>query len=109
MVFGHVYSIRTHQTTDIYIGSTTQPLSKRMVNHRTDYKNYLDGKYHYVSSYEILKHGDAYIELIYEGEFESKSEMQNAKVRKLEKQNVLIKILLGGQYKNIMKITRNNF
>jgi hypothetical protein len=73
MVYGRVYSIRSHQTTDIYIGSTTQILCKRMVDHRYGYKYYLNKKSKYVSSYEILKHEDAYIELIYEGEFESKN------------------------------------
>jgi len=76
MVFGRVYSIRSHQSTDIYIGSTTQPLSKRMANHRTGYKRYLNKTQDYISSFEILKYGDAYVELIYEGEFESKEEMR---------------------------------
>ena len=76
MVFGRVYSIRSNQTKDIYIGSTTQPLSKRMVNHRTSYKVYLDKKQHYITSFEIIKHGDAYIELVFEGEFESKDELR---------------------------------
>jgi hypothetical protein len=72
MVYGRVYSIRSHQTTDIYIGSTTQILSKRMSDHRKDYKRYLNGQFAYVSSYKILQYEDAYIELEFEGEFESK-------------------------------------
>ena len=31
---GKIYCIRNNITDDIYIGSTTQPLSKRMVCHR---------------------------------------------------------------------------
>jgi hypothetical protein len=75
MVYGRVYSIRSHQTTDIYIGSTTQILCKRMADHRAGYKQYIkkNKKYHYITSFEILKHADAYIELIYEEEFESKN------------------------------------
>jgi hypothetical protein len=76
MVYGRVYSIRSHQTTDIYIGSTTQILCRRMSDHCADYKRYLDGKRNYISSFEILKHKDAYIELIFEKEFVSKLEMQ---------------------------------
>jgi hypothetical protein len=49
---------------DIYIGSTTQPLSKRIGSHRRHYKQYQNGKRHYTSSYKILEYGDAKIELI---------------------------------------------
>jgi hypothetical protein len=71
MVHGRVYSIRSHQTTDMYIGSTTQPLCKRMADHRRVYKSFLSKKGNYVTSYEIVKYADAYIELLFEGEFES--------------------------------------
>jgi hypothetical protein len=76
MVYGRVYSIRSHQTPDIYIGSTIQTLSRRMAYHRADYKAYLNEKQHYISSYEILQYNDAYIELLFEGEFESKNALQ---------------------------------
>jgi hypothetical protein len=72
MVFGRIYTLRSHQTTDIYIGSTTQTLSQRMTDHRKNYKSYLNGTFAYITSYEILQYEDAYIELLFEGEFESK-------------------------------------
>lgn len=61
---GKIYCIRSYQTDMVYIGSTIQSLSMRMVGHRSDYKRYLNGKFNYVSSFEILQYGDAYIELI---------------------------------------------
>jgi len=73
MVYGRVYSIRSHQTDDIYIGSTIQTLSQRMTDHRADYKQYLNKNPRYVTSYEILQYNDAYIELLFEGEFESRN------------------------------------
>jgi len=75
MIIGRVYSIRSHQTTDIYIGSTTQALSMRMSGHRKDYKCYLNKTRHYISSFDILKYEDAYIEIIFEGEFENKNSL----------------------------------
>ena len=36
---GKIYTIRNHIDDDIYVGSTTQPLSKRMVWHRSAMKN----------------------------------------------------------------------
>jgi hypothetical protein len=51
---GKIYSIRSHQTEKIYIGSTTQSLSQRFSNH----------KEMRCSSREIMQFADAYIELI---------------------------------------------
>ena len=61
---GKIYTIRSHQTDDIYIGSTIQPLSVRFGGHKRAYKSYKDGKYQYVPSFKILEHEDAYIELL---------------------------------------------
>ena len=63
---GKIYTIRSHQTDKFYIGSTTQPLSKRLSCHKGKYKNYLDGKTNYTTSFEIIEYGDAYIELLEE-------------------------------------------
>lgn len=62
-----VYAIRSHQTDLFYIGSTRTPLHKRLSKHRIDYKLWCkDNTYKYVSSFEILKFDDAYIELLEE-------------------------------------------
>jgi hypothetical protein len=37
---GKVYAIRSHQTDEVYIGSTVERLSARMSKHRADYKRY---------------------------------------------------------------------
>lgn len=70
-----LYFIRSYQTEEVYIGSTTQPLSKRFQYHVADYKNYLLGKQHYISSFEIIKYGDAYIELVRESPCENKEQL----------------------------------
>ena len=95
MVFGRIYSIRSHQTKDVYIGSTTQPSSKRMVNHRGSYKRYLDGSKKIYTSFEILKYSDAYIELIYEGQFESKEEMQKREGQEIREIDCVNKYIAG--------------
>ena len=61
---GKIYSIRSYQTDDVYIGSTCSPLSKRLWGHKNDYKQYLNDKTNYTSSFEIIKFDDNYIELI---------------------------------------------
>ena len=60
-----IYTIRSHQTEQIYIGSTTQPLAKRLGLH----------KYMRYSSKEIMKYDDAYIELLEEFPCENKEQL----------------------------------
>jgi hypothetical protein len=61
---GKVYAIRSHQTEQVYIGSTVERLSARMSKHRAQYKFYKAGKSRYVTSYKMLEYPDAYVELI---------------------------------------------
>ena len=49
----------------VYRGHTTQPLHKRLSEHHKKYKVWLkDNTKAYYSSYEVLKHGNARIELV---------------------------------------------
>ena len=88
-----------HQTTDIYIGSTTQILCKRMSDHRRDYKNYLNNSVNYITSYEILKHGDAYIEVLFEAEFESVDYLRKKEGEYIRELKCVNKNIAGRTYK----------
>jgi hypothetical protein len=61
---GKVYTIRSYKTDDIYIGSTTQTLTKRLSKHKGDFKSWKKGKRNYITSYELIKYDDVYIELL---------------------------------------------
>ena len=61
---GKVYAIRSHQTEQVYIGSTVERLSARMSKHRAQYKQYKAGKGNNYTSFKMLDYPDAYIELI---------------------------------------------
>ena len=61
---GYVYAVRSYQTDDIYIGSTLGTLRQRLYKHKNDLKQYNKGKYNYVTSYEIVKYDDAFIEMV---------------------------------------------
>ncbi len=62
---GKLYKMASPNTDKIYIGSTTKKyLCQRIGTHRTQYKRYQNGKTHYLTSFEILGKGGAYIELI---------------------------------------------
>ena len=60
-----IYSIRNTEDDDIYVGSTTQPLSKRMSKHRCDVKGYKQNRKLYAKMNE-LGIDSFYIELIEE-------------------------------------------
>ncbi len=60
-----IYKLISSQTQDIYIGSTTQKyLCNRKANHKYHYNKWLEGKHHYISSFELLKYDDCQIVLI---------------------------------------------
>jgi hypothetical protein len=73
---GKIYCIRSHQTDDIYIGSTTKKyLSQRLTHHKTQYRIYLKEGGRYISSFKILEHDNSYIELIENYPCNSKAEL----------------------------------
>lgn len=61
-----IYILRSPDTEDVYIGSTTRNLGTRMAEHRRDYKLVSQGKrlYKKNTAMKITKFGNAYIELI---------------------------------------------
>jgi hypothetical protein len=61
---GKIYTLRSYQTDDIYIGSSATTLTKRKSTHKQDYNKWKNGKKHYMTSYEIIKYDDCYIELL---------------------------------------------
>jgi hypothetical protein len=62
---GKIYVIRSPSTDKIYIGSTIEKyLSGRFSGHNSKYKRFLNGKGNNVLSFEIIKLGNAYIELL---------------------------------------------
>ena len=61
---GKIYKIISSQTDQLYIGSTIQPLSKRLYEHRRHFQNHKEGSYHYVSSFDMIAYDDHAIILI---------------------------------------------
>jgi len=62
---GKIYKIMSNQTNQIYVGSTTKKhLSDRMYYHRAKFRNWLDKKGCYYSSFELFEFPDVKIILI---------------------------------------------
>ena len=72
---GKIYRLYCNITKKCYVGSTTQSLSKRLSQHKQNYKCFLNGKYHFVSSFEILENNDYVIVLIENYECKNKEEL----------------------------------
>ena len=92
---GSIYCIRTHKNTNIYIGSTTQKLCNRMSGHRASYKKWLSGSNKYTTSYEILKYGDAYIELIIDVEYDNKQDLFKIEGKYIREMECVNKMIAG--------------
>jgi hypothetical protein len=74
-MIGHIYCIKSKQTTNIYIGSTKLTLEERLQYHKNNYNAWLNKKYGYTTSFEILKYDDYYIELIETIEYNKDDEL----------------------------------
>lgn len=62
---GKIYKIVCNITGNCYIGSTCNPkLSQRLAQHRKNYKDYLNGKYNYTTSFDIIENGNYEIILL---------------------------------------------
>jgi len=104
---GKIYTIRSHQTDQFYIGSTTQPLSKRFNCQKSRYKRYLLQLDHYISSFEILKHEDAYIELLEEFPCENKEQLCKREGELIRDNNCVNKRIEGSTRQEINKRYNN--
>ncbi len=90
-----IYCIRSHTTDNIYIGSTTQTLSKRFAAHKSRYKRFLKGKSKYMTSYELVRHEDAYIELICACPCDNKDELQREEGKHIRSSRCVNKHVAG--------------
>jgi len=72
---GKIYRISCLDTGKYYIGSTIRTIEERLYKHKHSYKYYLNGKYHYVSSFDVLENNNYVIELVEEYSCNNKREL----------------------------------
>jgi len=73
---GKIYKIVCNETGLIYIGSTIQALSERLRGHKNKYKEWLNKKRDYTSSFKILENDNYNIILIENYECKCKDELR---------------------------------
>ena len=92
---GQIYCIRSPHTEMVYYGSTISPLCKRFYFHNTDMKRGV-----YCSSQEILKLGDAYIELVENYPCNSKKELDRREGQiQRENKELCVNLYIAGRTK----------
>jgi hypothetical protein len=73
---GKIYKIVDNTNDNIYIGSTCEPtLARRLAEHKNKFKLYLNGKYHFTSSFKILENNDYDIVLLEDVKCENRDQL----------------------------------
>jgi hypothetical protein len=98
-----IYCIRSYQTEQIYVGSTCEPLARRLATHKSNFRKYQNNKYSYVTVNEILKYGDAYIELIEKFPCEDKEELNKREGHYIRTLDCVNKVVPGRTIKESQK------
>jgi hypothetical protein len=92
---GKIYKLVSFQNDDVYYGSTTGPLTKRLSGHRRAYNYRMGGKGCYMTSFEIVKHPDVYIVLVESINCKSKEELFAVERKYIENNDCVNKTIPG--------------
>ena len=91
---GKIYKLVDNTNGNIYVGSTCQTtLAQRLSEHVSKYKMYMNGKYNYVTSFEIIKNGNYDIVLLEACSCETKDELHARERHYIESLNCVNKYL----------------
>ena len=90
-----IYKIVDNTNGNIYVGSTTKTIEKRLKKHKKDYKSYLNGKYSFVTSFKILENDDYQIELIEDFPCDDKKQLFEREGYWIKNNNCVNKIIVG--------------
>ena len=111
---GKIYTIRSHKTDLVYVGSTCQKLlSSRMSGHRSGFKRYKEGRGDYRASFDIFEvDRDCYIELYERYPCNGKMELEKREGEVIRQLDCVNKVVAGRTHKewvrdNIDKVRRH--
>ena len=104
---GKIYTIRSHQTGDVYIGSTCMPLAKRFHTHKKNYKQWQKGNHSYLTSFEIIKHPDFYIELLEDCKCDTKAQLERREGQLIRETECVNRVISGRNKAERVKQQKN--
>ena len=92
-----IYTIRSYSNENlIYVGSTCNSLTRRLSQHKSNFKRYYNnGIGNYVTSFEIVKFPDCYIELLENFPCNNKTELNAREGFHIRKMNCVNKQVAG--------------
>jgi len=73
---GYIYKLYTNDQKQVYYGSTSQRVCKRIADHNTDYKQWLKGKRNFVYSFPIIATNDYTYETLEYIDYNEKFELK---------------------------------
>ena len=76
MVTGIIYKIECNETGEVYYGSTTKTLNKRITEHKSSCKGWKLGKYNFITSFNIIDRGNYSYSLIETVECEDRKQLE---------------------------------
>ena len=106
---GQIYKIWDASYSKCYIGSTVEKLSTRMARHRDKYKQYLNGRYAFTSSFSLFDEfgcENCKIELIENYPCDSKQELHAREGQHIRKTDCVNKVIAGRTSKEYYQDTK---
>lgn len=73
-MIGFIYKIHNKKLS--YYGSTSKDINARLKKHVYNYKYHKQGKYNYVSSFDIIKTGEYQVSLVETVEYKNKDQLE---------------------------------
>ena len=107
---GKIYTIRSHKTPLVYVGSTIEKsLKNRLSSHKGKYKQYKKGEVNYYTSFDILKIDEnCYIELYEEYPCENKAQLDRREGQVIRELDCVNKNVAGRTQKEYQQDNKEN-
>lgn len=105
---GKIYGIYSSHTDKVYYGSTFKSLNQRLAFHKYQYNQYQNNNSTYMTSFEIVKYDDHYIELLEDFPCNSKQELQKHEGKIILQNKDAVNKNIAGRTRKEYKIDKKN-
>ncbi len=105
---GIIYKITCNETGEVYYGSTTKSLNRRISKHKCDCKRWKDGKTNFTTSFQIIDRGNYSYSLIETVECEDRAQLEAVERRFIEENDCINKIVVGRTQKEYKEIHKDD-
>jgi hypothetical protein len=103
---GRIYRISAPTCDKVYVGSTKTTLAARLGRHRRQMRGYKRGTYHYVSSFDVLEHPNAAIDLLEEAEYQDMQQFREREAHWITRHASCNRVMPGRDRQTSNKISK---